>query len=57
MFAVLLAFLIVGIIMMIIGGIIGFILGRSYGREETEQKYAPAKDWNKKEAVTYERKE
>jgi len=40
----------------IIGGIIGFFLGRGVGREETEKKYAPKKEWEEKQTVTYERK-
>jgi len=44
-------------VILIVGLIIGFFVGRSYGREETELKYAPKKDWQVKEAVSYERKE
>lgn len=57
MFGVMLVIMLVSIVMLLIGGVIGFFLGKSYGKEETEKKYAPAKEWEKKEAVSYERKE
>ena len=56
MIGVLFGILLLITVILLVGLIIGFFVGRSYGREETELKYAPKKDWQKKETVTYERK-
>jgi CDP-diglyceride synthetase len=56
MIAVIFAILLISVIMILVGCVIGFFFGRSVGREETEYKYAPKKDWKKKENVSYERK-
>jgi len=57
MFGVLVAILLVSIAMLLIGGTVGFFVGRSYGREETEKKYAPKKEWEEKKNKFIENKE